>query len=137
MNGIQAHIAYPHLGRDPIHDLTPALAELAATVWDRLDYVLEWTGSGRPFLTPRGRLVDATSEAIRTVTGVTPEITCTGGTSDGRFLATICDQVVEFGPVNATIHKLNEHVAVADLEPLARIYENLLGQLLSGAPVSS
>ena len=95
-----------------------------------LDYDLEWTGSGQPFLTPRGRLVDAAIAAIQTITGLTPEISCTGGTSDGRFLAGICDQVVEFGPVNATIHKLNERVAVADLDPLSRIYGELLDRLL-------
>jgi succinyl-diaminopimelate desuccinylase len=191
VRGIQAHIAYPHLGRNPIHDVAPALAELAATVWDEgneyfppttwqvsnihagtgasniipaslellfnfrhstvhtqealrerferilakhdLDYALEWTGSGRPFLTPRGVLVDAVSGAIRDATGLTPEISCTGGTSDGRFLAAICDQVVEFGPVNATIHKLNERIAVADLEPLSSIYGGLLARLLRAA----
>ncbi|MEP7217020.1 MAG: succinyl-diaminopimelate desuccinylase [Anaerolineaceae bacterium] len=194
--GLQAHIAYPHLGRNPIHLAAPAIAELAATIWDQgneyfppttwqisnihagtgatniipgtlevtfnfrhstvhtqdaikarfeetlarhqLDYNLEWTGSGQPFLTPRGRLVDMTSAAIHAVTGRTPEISCTGGTSDGRFLASICDQVVEFGPLNATIHKLNERVAVADLDPLSRIYGEMLDRLLpaSPAPVS-
>jgi succinyl-diaminopimelate desuccinylase len=191
VRGIQAHIAYPHLGRNPIHDIAPALAELASTVWDEgneyfppttwqvsnihsgtgaaniipgslellfnfrhstvhtqdalrarldgilrkhgLDYSLEWTGSGRPFLTPRGTLVDAAAAAIREVTGVVPEISCTGGTSDGRFLATVCDQVVEFGPVNATIHKINERIAVSDIEPLSQIYMHLLERLLSPA----
>ena len=95
-----------------------------------VDYTLEWTGSGKPFLTPRGTLVDALGFAIESVTGRTPEISCTGGTSDGRFLIDICDQVVEFGPVNATIHKLNECVAVDDLEPLSTIYERLLVRLL-------
>lgn len=186
--GLQAHIAYPHLGRNPIHLAAPAIAELASTIWDEgnnyfppttwqisnihagtgatniipgtlelmfnfrhstvhtqaalmagfedilkknhLGYDLEWTGSAQPFLTPRGSLVDATIAAIRTVTGLTPEISCTGGTSDGRFLAGFCDQVVEFGPVNATIHKLNERVAVADLGPLSRVYRELLDRLL-------
>ena len=188
VHGIQAHIAYPHLGRNPIHDAAPALAELSRTVWDEgteyfpptswqisnihggtgatniipnmvevlfnfrhstvhtqdaikarleavlkkhdLEYSLEWTGSGKPFLTPRGTMVDALDRAIESVTGQKPGISCTGGTSDGRFIIDVCDQVVEFGPVNATIHKLNECVAVADLEPLSKIYEGLLEQLL-------
>lgn len=191
VHGIQAHIAYPHLGRNSVHMLAPALAVLASTVWDegneyfppttwqvsninagtgatniipgtlellfnfrhstvhtqevlkrkleetlnahclhKNDYTLEWTGSGKPFLTPRGALVDTLSEVIATVTGKTTEISCTGGTSDGRFLVDVCDQVIEFGPVNATIHKLNERVAIADLEPLSRIYEGMLGRLL-------
>jgi succinyl-diaminopimelate desuccinylase len=192
--GLQAHIAYPQLGRNPIHLAAPAIAELASTIWDEgnkyfppttwqisnihagtgatniipgtleimfnfrhstvhaqaalkarfedilkehhLGYNLEWTGSGLPFLTPRGRLVDATTAAIRNVTGLTPEISCTGGTSDGRFLANLCDQVVEFGPVNATIHKLNERVAVADLDPLSRIYGELLDRLLPASQSS-
>ena len=188
VRGIQAHIAYPHLGRNPIHDVAPALAELASTVWDegteyfppttwqvsniragtgatniipgslellfnfrhstvhtqdalkarleailtkhRLDYALEWTGSSRPFLTPRGVLVEAAVGAIRDVTGVTPGISCAGGTSDGRFLATVCEQVVEFGPVNATIHKIDERIMVADIEPLSRVYSRILERLL-------
>ena len=191
VHGIQAHIAYPHLGRNAVHMVAPALAVLASTVWDegneyfppttwqvsninagtgatnilpgtlellfnfrhstvhtqevlkyrleetlnahglhKSDYTLDWTGSGKPFLTPRGALVDSLGEVIAAVTGKTTEISCTGGTSDGRFLVDVCDQVVEFGPVNATIHKLNERVAVADLEPLSRIYEGLLGRLL-------
>ena len=188
VHGIQAHIAYPHLGRNPVHDAAPALAELSRTLWDEgteyfpptswqisnihggtgatniipgtlevlfnfrhstvhtqdalkvrleevlkkhgVDYTLEWTGSGKPFLTPRGALVDALDYAIESVTGRTPEISCTGGTSDGRFIIDVCDQVVEFGPVNATIHKLNECVAVDDLEPLSKIYERLLERLL-------
>jgi succinyl-diaminopimelate desuccinylase len=192
VHGVQAHIAYPHLGRNPVHDAAPALAELAGTVWDegteyfpptswqvsnihggtgatniipgtlevlfnfrhstvhtqdalkarvdsilkshRLDYTLEWTGSSKPFLTPRGTLVDTLDAAISAVTGRSPEISCTGGTSDGRFIIDICDQVVEFGPVNATIHKLDERIALADLEPLSRIYEAALERLLAGAP---
>ena len=191
VHGIQAHIAYPHLGRNPVHDIAPALAELSRTVWDEgteyfpptswqisnihagtgatniipgtldllfnfrhstvhtqdalkerleavlekhgVDYTLQWTGSGKPFVTPRGTLVDALDHAIESVTGRSPEISCTGGTSDGRFIIDVCDQVVEFGPVNATIHKLDECVAVADLEPLSKIYERLLEQLLLAA----
>jgi succinyl-diaminopimelate desuccinylase len=188
VKGVQGHIAYPHLARNPIHLVAPVIAELAATEWDRgnayfppttwqcsnihagtgatnvipgtlellfnfrhspestreslqqrfeaivrrhgFDYNLAWTGSGKPFLTPRGTLVDVAMAAIREVTGVTPELSCTGGTSDGRFIADICDEVVELGPVNATIHKLNERVRVADLEPLSAIYRGMLERLL-------
>ncbi len=193
VKGVQGHIAYPHLARNPIHEVAPALAELAATTWDTgneyfppttwqcsnihagtgatnvipgtlevmfnfrhstastreslaarleavlrrhaLDYDLAWTGSGKPFLTERGTLVDVTSSAIRAVTGRTPEISCTGGTSDGRFIADICAEIVELGPVNATIHKLNERVRIADLEPLSAIYRGILERLLVPAVV--
>jgi succinyl-diaminopimelate desuccinylase len=189
VKGVQAHIAYPQLGKNPIHLAAPALAELAATEWDRgneyfpattwqasnihggtgaaniipgeleilfnfrfsnastpdtlkkkvqsvldrheLDYDLHWFLSGMPFLTPRGKLVEALSAAIRDVTGIAPEISTTGGTSDGRFIANVCQEVVEFGPVNASIHKLNEHVEIADIEPLRKIYLSLLGRLLA------
>ena len=96
-----------------------------------LNYDLAWTGYGKPFLTRRGRLVDVATEAIRGVTGRVPELSCTGGTSDGRFIADICPELVELGPVNATIHKLNERVLVADLEPLAAIYGGILARLLA------
>ncbi|MDO8933281.1 MAG: succinyl-diaminopimelate desuccinylase [Rhodocyclaceae bacterium] len=95
-----------------------------------LDYEIQWTLGGRPFLTPRGRLVDILSDAIRDATGTAPELSTSGGTSDGRFIADICPEVVEFGPLNATIHKIDECVAVADLEPLARIYQGVLQRLL-------
>jgi succinyl-diaminopimelate desuccinylase len=189
VRGVQGHIAYPHLGRNPIHELAPALAELARTVWDggneyfppttwqvsnvhggtgaanvipgevemlfnfrfstastadglrsrvreildrhRLDYELEWTLGGEPFLTPRGDLVDAVAGAIKEVTGVAAEVSTTGGTSDGRFIKRICPQVVEFGPVNTSIHKLNEHVELAAVEPLRRIYQRVLEKLLA------
>ena len=189
VRGIQGHIAYPQLARNPIHLAAPALAELAAMHWDDgneyfpptsfqvsnlhagtgagnvipgtleamfnfrystastrdslvarltalldrhgLDYDVAWTGHGEPFLTLRGRLVDLASETIREVTGVEPALSCSGGTSDGRFIARICPEVVEIGPVNATIHKLNERVLAADLESLAAIYRALLGRLLS------
>lgn len=188
VKGVQGHIAYPHLAKNPIHLFGPALAELAAITWDAgneyfpptswqisnikggtgatnvipgtlevlfnfrfstastpdslkarlsavldrhgLDYDLVWTLGGKPYLTPRGTLVDAAGAAIGAVTGLTPELSTTGGTSDGRFIADICEQVVEIGPSNATIHKLNECVAVADIEPLSRIYEGLLQRLL-------
>ena len=96
----------------------------------RIDYDLRWTGWGRPFLTPKGRLVEVISDVVRETCGITPELSCTGGTSDGRFIADICREVVEFGPVNASIHKLNERVTIADLEPLAEIYRRTLEKLL-------
>ena len=95
-----------------------------------LEYEIHWTLGGRPFLTPRGRLVDELAEAVRSVTGAEPELSTTGGTSDGRFIADICPEVVELGPINASIHKVDECIAVADLEPLAAIYGAALHRLL-------
>jgi succinyl-diaminopimelate desuccinylase len=187
VKGIQAHIAYPQLGRNPIHMALPALTEMAATEWDRgneffpptswqisnihggtgagniipnavvidfnfrfasvssaeqlqqrvhsildrhqVDYELQWTLGGQPFLTTPGALVDAVQSAIRTVTGIDTELSTTGGTSDGRFISRICPQVIEFGPINASIHKIDEHVRVADLEPLKDIYRRVLDNL--------
>jgi succinyl-diaminopimelate desuccinylase len=188
VKGVQGHIAYPHLARNPIHALAPALAELTQITWDEgneyfpptsfqcsnihagtgatnvipgtlelllnfrystqssresllarledvlrkhgVDYALAVTAHGSPFLTPRGRLVDVATQAIREVTGRVPTLSCEGGTSDGRYIARICPEIVEIGPVNATIHKLNERVALADLEPLAEIYTRVLAALL-------
>ena len=188
VKGIQAHIAYPHLGRNPIHLAAPAIAELAATVWDEgnayfppttwqisnmhsgtgatnvvpghadivfnfrhgtaspveslkdrvhgildrheLDYDLEWEVGAKPFLTPRGPLVDALAAAIRETAGIEPELSTTGGTSDGRFIADIAREVVEFGPVNESIHKIDEHVGIAELDQLARVYRGVLERLL-------
>ena len=188
VKGIQCHIAYPHLGKNPIHLAAPAIAELANTVWDQgneyfppttwqisnihggtgatnvvpgtvdiefnfrfstastvdglqanvhaildrhgLDYDLEWALSGKPYLTPKGSLVDAVAQAIMDTTGVTAELSTSGGTSDGRFIADICPQVLEVGPLNATIHKIDECVAVADIEPLKEIYRLTLVNLL-------
>ena len=188
VKGIQGHIAYPHLAKNPIHLAAPAIAELANTKWDEgneyfppttwqisninggtgaanvipgevtilfnfrfstastveslktrvheildrhtLEYDLQWENSGKPYLTPRGSLVDAVSAAIRTVTGIEPELSTSGGTSDGRFIADICSQVVELGPRNATIHKINEYVEVADLEQLPQIYQLTMESLL-------
>jgi succinyl-diaminopimelate desuccinylase len=96
-----------------------------------LEYGIEWTLGGEPFLTPRGELVAATLAAIKDVTGVDAEVSTTGGTSDGRFIARICPQIVEFGPVNQSIHKLNEHVELAAIEPLRRIYQRVLEKLLA------
>jgi len=97
-----------------------------------LDYDLAWTGFGPPYLTGRGRLVDVVTEAVRTVTGIVPELSCTGGTSDGRFIADICREIVELGPVNATVHKVNERVRADDLGALAAIYLGILERLLVG-----
>jgi len=94
-------------------------------------YNLEWTLSGNPFLTPEGELVDATTHAINKVCGYQAELSTSGGTSDGRFIAPTGAQVVELGPVNASIHKVNEHIAVEDLEKLTLIYEQILTELLS------
>jgi succinyl-diaminopimelate desuccinylase len=187
VKGIQAHIAYPQLGKNPIHMALPALAELAATEWDRgnaffpptswqisnihggtgagniipgsvvidfnfrfasvstaeglqqrvhaildrhgVDYELAWTVGGQPFLTEPGELVAAVQAAIRAVTGIETDLSTTGGTSDGRFISRICPQVIEFGPINASIHKIDEHVRVADLEPLKDIYRGVLENL--------
>ena len=191
VRGIQGHVAYPHLARNPIHQVAPAVAELAAIRWDEgnehfpptsfqcsnihagtgaanvipgsvellfnfrystqstreslaarlgavlrrhdLDCDIVWTGHGDPFLTPRGRLVEVASEAILEATGITPALSCDGGTSDGRFIARICPEIVEIGPVNATIHKLDERVKAADLEALAAIYRRILERLLAQA----
>ncbi len=94
-----------------------------------LDFELAWTLGGQPFLTTPGTLVQAVSEAIATETGVKTELSTTGGTSDGRFIARICPQIVEFGPVNASIHKIDEHVDVAALDPLKNIYKGVLERL--------
>jgi succinyl-diaminopimelate desuccinylase len=96
-----------------------------------LRYDLEWTVIGDPFLTPRGPLVDALASAVHSIAGVQPALSTSGGTSDGRFLATLAREVVEFGPLNESIHKIDEHVRIADLEPLSRIYERTLRTLLS------
>jgi succinyl-diaminopimelate desuccinylase len=187
VKGIQGHIAYPHLARNPIHQLAPALAELTAIEWDHgnpffpptswqvsnihggtgasniipgevvvdfnfrfstestpeglqqrleevlkrhgLIYDLKWTLGGRPFLTEPGTLVAAVQAAIRAETGLETELSTTGGTSDGRFIAQICPQVIELGPPNASIHKIDEHIALADIEPLKNIYRRVLENL--------
>ena len=189
VHGIQGHVAYPQLARNPVHLALPALAELAAVEWDRgndffppttfqisnihagtgatnvipgelevlfnlrfstetdaariretvqaildrhgLDYAIDWTLSGNPFLTPAGELVEAAQAAIREVTGLETQLSTAGGTSDGRFIAPTGAQVLELGPVNATIHKVNECVGVAELDTLSTIYERLLERLLA------
>lgn len=192
VKGIQAHIAYPHLGKNPIHLAAPAISELAATVWDDgneyfppttwqisnmhsgtgamnvipghadiafnfrfstassveglqqrvrsildqhgLNYELTWELGAKPFLTPRGSLVDALAAAIREITGIDPELSTTGGTSDGRFIADIAREVVEFGPINASIHKIDENVGISELDRLAHVYLGVMQRLLPAAP---
>jgi succinyl-diaminopimelate desuccinylase len=188
VRGVQGHVAYPHLARNPVHLFAPALAELAAIEWDQgneyfppttwqvsnlnagtgatnvipgelvvefnfrfstastveglrervhavldrhqLDYALDWSVSGMPFLTPRGTLSDALSGAIGAELGIEPQLSTTGGTSDGRFIAAICPQVVEFGPPNASIHKIDEHIELSAMEPLKNVYRRTIQTLL-------
>ncbi len=96
----------------------------------KLDFELEWTLGGEPFLTPVGELSDALAAAVLAATGVKPALSTTGGTSDGRFIARICPQVVEFGPINASIHQVNENIVIKDLEPLKNAYRGTLERLL-------
>ena len=96
-----------------------------------LEYQLDWTLSGLPFLTPRGTLSDALCRAIKDETGIETELSTTGGTSDGRFIARICPQVIEFGPPNASIHKIDEHVELRFIDPLKNIYRRTLENLLA------
>jgi succinyl-diaminopimelate desuccinylase len=98
-----------------------------------LSYSVAWTLGAEPFLTPAGVLVEMLSQAIAEVTGAAPQLSTTGGTSDGRFLVRICPQVVEFGPLNASIHQVDERVRIADIEALTRIYQRTLELLLTGA----
>ncbi len=188
VKGIQGHVAYPHLARNPVHQAAPALAELASTVWDEgndhfpptsfqianinagtgasniipgelevmfnfrfsteqseeglrekvealldshgLEYELRWSLSGNPFITAGGKLLEATTAAIESVCGYTPEVNTAGGTSDGRFIAPTGAQVLELGPLNATIHQINECVSAADLDILSTVYEEILVRLL-------
>lgn len=188
VKGIQGHVAYPHLARNPVHDVAPALTELAAEEWDQgndffpatsfqisninsgtgatnvipgdchvvfnfrfsteltadiikqraeailqkhnLDYDIEWNLSGQPFLTDSGDLVEATQAAILEVTGQPTELSTAGGTSDGRFIAPTGSQVVELGPLNDTIHKVDECINAQDLDTLTEIYQKILENLL-------
>jgi succinyl-diaminopimelate desuccinylase len=189
VRGVQGHVAYPHLARNPIHLAAPAIAELAGVEWDRgnehfppttfqisniragtgatnvvpgevtlqfnwrfstastveslkarldevlrrhgLDFRIAWEEPhNRPYLTAPGPLADALTDAVRAVTGVTPQLSTTGGTSDGRFIAAICPQVVELGPLNATIHKVDECIDLADVPRLAAIYGHAMRRLL-------
>jgi succinyl-diaminopimelate desuccinylase len=187
IKGVQGHIAYPHMAKNPIHLLAPALAELVGIQWDQgnaffppttwqvsnihggtgasnvipgsvvidfnfrfstestpeslqkrlasvlekheLEYDMSWTIGGLPFLTVPGPLVDAVRNAITSETGMQTQLSTTGGTSDARFIAQICPQVIELGPPNATIHQVNEHIKVSDIEPLKNIYRRVLENL--------
>ena len=189
VRGVQGHIAYPQLARNPIHLAAPLLAELVAVEWDRgndhfpptswqmsnlhagtgagnvipgelaidfnfrfstestpaslrerfeaivarhgVEHTLAWTLGGEPFLTAPGRLSEVLAGAIRERTGIATKLSTTGGTSDGRFLAKICAEVVELGPVNESIHKSDEHVAIADLDALKDVYRATLEQLVA------
>lgn len=188
VKGIQGHIAYPHLAKNPIHLFAPALTELTHIIWDegnthfpptswqvsnvhsgtgvgnvipghievlfnfrfstentaetlkqrlhaildkhQLDYHINWTLFGLPYLTKPGKLTDAISCAIETVTGSKPILSTSGGTSDGRYIAQYCEQVVEFGPINASIHKTNECIALDELDKLTQVYYQLLTNLI-------
>ena len=192
VKGVQGHIAYPQLARNPIHAAMPALAELAAIEWDcgndffpptsfqvsnihggtgatnvipgtvvidfnfrystestpeglqgrvqevldrhAVEYEIAWVLGGLPFLTRPGELVGAIQQAIRSEAGVETQLSTTGGTSDGRFISRICPQVIEFGPLNASIHKIDEHVRVSDIEPLKNIYRRTIENLEKLAP---
>ena len=188
VHGIQGHVAYPHLASNPVHAAAPALAALAAEIWDEgndafpptsfqivdvhagtgasnvvpgklnvtfnlrfstestadslkariykildqhgLTYELNWILNGLPFLTDKGTLIDAATAAVADVIGKTPELSTAGGTSDGRFIAPTGAQVLELGPVNATIHKVNEQVSHDDLIKLTDMYERILERVL-------
>ena len=188
VNGQQGHVAYPHLAKNPIHFIAPALNDLCLQEWDsgneyfpatsfqisnfhsgggvtnvvpgeakvmfnfrystettkeelmakvheildnhNIDYTLDWHHSGNPFLTPVGDLVSACVSAIEETKDITPELSTSGGTSDGRFIAQEGTQVVELGPVNATIHQINESILVKDLEDLSSIYTKVLTRIL-------
>ena len=188
VNGQQGHVAYPHLAKNPIHFIAPALNDLCLQEWDsgneyfpatsfqisnfhsgggvtnvvpgeakvmfnfrystettkeelmakvheildnhKIDYTLDWHHSGNPFLTPVGDLVSACVSAIEETKDITPELSTSGGTSDGRFIAKEGTQVVELGPVNATIHQINESILVKDLEDLSSIYTKVLTRIL-------
>ena len=188
VNGIQGHIAYPELIKNPIHDVAPVIDELVQTIWDegneyfpktswqisninagtgatnvvpgfveilfnfryssentadilksqfekilnkhQLNYDINWEHSGEPYLTETGVLVNSLSDAINQVNGIKPIISTTGGTSDGRFISKICDQVVEFGPINKSIHKIDENVNVDDIETLKDIYKLTISKIL-------
>ena len=189
IQGIQGHVAYPHLVKNPIHSCMSAMAELSETRWDygneyfpptsfqvtnfnsgtgasnvvpadaiiqcnfrysteltaaqiiehfidilnkhNVDYDVKWTYNGSPFITQPGSLTDAVSDAIKKVTGLTTELSTSGGTSDARFIAPTGAQVVEVGPSNKTIHKINECVNINDLESLVDIYQVSLENLLT------
>ncbi len=187
IHGVQGHIAYPHLAKNPIHLFAGALQDLCDEVWDEgndffpptsfqvsnihggtgasnvipgdlhvqfnlrfstaitdqqiqqrtqaildkhaLNYTLDWSISGQPFLTSDGKLVDAAKQAIKSVCGINTELSTAGGTSDGRFIAPAGAQVVELGPVNESIHKIDENININELEQLTKVYQEILKQL--------
>lgn len=189
VQGVQGHVAYPHLAKNPVHALAPVLSELCAEVWDQgneffpptsmqisninagtgatnvipgevrmllnwrfsteltvddikkrtqvifdklsVPYQIDWSLSGMPFLTAKGALVDAACQAIEKVAGIQTQLLTSGGTSDGRFIAPTGAEVIELGPVNATIHKVDECVAVADLDRVSDYYYEILVNLLA------
>ena len=124
LNIVPGHATIDFNFRHSTESTPDTLKARVAQILDRhgLEYALDWVVGGKPFLTKRGRLVDTLTRAVAEVTGITPQVNCAGGTSDGRFLIDICPEVAEFGPVNRSIHKVNEAVAVAEVEPLAEIY---------------
>ncbi len=188
IHGVQGHIAYPHLAKNPIHLFVDAMQILCNEVWDngndffpptsfqisninggtgasnvipgdlnvqfnlrfsteitdqairsriedildehQLDYTLDWSLSGQPFLTPGGKLVEAAKQAIKSVCDIEAELSTAGGTSDGRFIAPTGAQVVELGPVNDSIHKIDENINITELERLTEIYTDILQRLL-------
>ena len=194
IKGKQGHVAYPHLGDNPVHRFSSSLTALTSEVWDsgneffpattfqisnihagtgvtnvipgelsvkfnfrfsteltaddlkrrvtdildthKLDYEINWNLSGNPFITGRGELVNATVDAIKKVTSTNAELSTSGGTSDGRFIAPTGAQVLELGPCNATIHQIDEHVTVAELDTLTDVYEELLRNLLQNNSVT-
>jgi succinyl-diaminopimelate desuccinylase len=125
---LRAHFNFRFSPESTIEQLKKRVGEILDR--HKLEYQIEWTLSGRPFMTRRGKLVSAVSDAIRSVTGIEPKLSTTGGTSDGRFIADICDEVVELGPVNASIHKIDEHIAVDDIGMLSRIYYQTIKTLI-------
>ncbi len=125
---LHAHFNFRFSPESTVEDLQRRVAEILDR--HQLEYRIEWSLSGKPFMTKRGELVEAVSQAVKSITGIEPELSTTGGTSDGRFIADICDEVVELGPVNASIHKVNENIAVDDIETLSRIYQATIARLL-------
>ena len=188
VKGIQGHIAYPELIKNPIHEVAPVIDDLVKTIWDegneyfpktswqisninggtgatnvvpgfveilfnfryssastadmlksrfieilnkhQLDFDVDWQHSGEPYLTKKGSLVNILSDAVEEISGTKPTISTTGGTSDGRFISKLCDQVVEFGPINESIHKINENVVINDIETLKDVYKLTISKIL-------
>jgi succinyl-diaminopimelate desuccinylase len=188
VKGIQGHIAYPELIKNPIHEVAPVIDDLVKTIWDegneyfpktswqisninggtgatnvvpgfveilfnfryssastadmlksrfieilnkhQLDYDVDWQHSGEPYLTEKGSLVNILSDAVEEISGTKPKISTTGGTSDGRFISKLCDQVVEFGPINESIHKIDENVVINDIETLKDVYKLTISKIL-------